>query len=205
MSTEAAAARQVVLLRVLLIISAGYFALATATRSMMWTYVGAAATLLGYLVIRGALRDPQFDTVSALTDPFGLSALAVATKYWTATERNTQLPEMSGLLLANRVLWSAVAIALFAVTHIWNNGIFATHEGRDYVAWADVDKLKALGSNFFVVALRILVIRVAAVDEDVAGVEKGFEFGDGFIHRLALGHHDPDGFARGKFFGHILG
>jgi ABC-2 type transport system permease protein len=101
----------------LLIIAAGYFALATATRSMMWTYVGAAATLIGYLVIRGALRDPQFDTVSALTDPFGLSALTVATKYWTAAERNTQLPPMTGLLLANRVLWSAVALVLFAIAY----------------------------------------------------------------------------------------
>ena len=33
-------------------------------------------------------------------------------------------------------------LALFAVTHIWNNGVFATHEGRDYVAWANVDKLR---------------------------------------------------------------
>jgi poly-gamma-glutamate synthesis protein (capsule biosynthesis protein) len=34
------------------------------------------------------------------------------------------------------------SIALFAVTHIWNQGSFAAHEGRRYVAWADVDKLK---------------------------------------------------------------
>src|SRR5262249_3261920 len=56
----------------LLIIAAGYFALATATRSIMWTYVGAAATLVLYIVMRGALRDPQFDTIAALSDPFGL-------------------------------------------------------------------------------------------------------------------------------------
>ncbi|HEX3762745.1 MAG TPA: M1 family aminopeptidase, partial [Kofleriaceae bacterium] len=101
----------------LLIISAGYFALATATRSMMWTYVGAAGTLIAYLVTRGALRDPAFDTMSALTDPFGLSALTVVTKYWTATERNTLLPPLSGVLLANRVLWSGVALALFAIAY----------------------------------------------------------------------------------------
>lgn len=101
----------------LLIISAGFFALATATRSMMWTYVGATATLVLYLVMRGLLRDPQFDTVAALADPFGLSALTVATKYWTAAERNTLLPPMSGVLLANRVLWSVVALALFGVAY----------------------------------------------------------------------------------------
>src|SRR6185436_19675001 len=66
---------------------------------------------------RGLLRDPQFDGVSALTDPFGLAALDVATKYWTAVERNTQLPPLSGILLANRLLWSAIALALFAFAY----------------------------------------------------------------------------------------
>jgi len=101
----------------LLIISAGYFALATATRSMMWTYVGAVATLVLYIVTRGLFSDQQFDTVAALSDPFGLSALSITTKYWTAAERNTLLPPMSGLLLANRLLWSGVALALFGLAY----------------------------------------------------------------------------------------
>jgi ABC-2 type transport system permease protein len=101
----------------LLIISAGYFALATATRSMMWTYVGAVATLVLYLVMRGLLRDPQYDTVAALSDPFGLSALTITTKYWTAAERNTLLPPLSGVMLGNRVLWSGVALALFGLAY----------------------------------------------------------------------------------------
>ena len=33
-------------------------------------------------------------------------------------------------------------IALFAVTHIWNSGVFQDHEGRDYVAWASADRLR---------------------------------------------------------------
>ncbi|HEY0478483.1 MAG TPA: M1 family aminopeptidase [Kofleriaceae bacterium] len=101
----------------MLIIAAGYFALATATRSMMWTYVGAAATLVLYIVTRNLLRDPQYDTAAALSDPFGLSALTIVTKYWTAAERNTMLPPLSGLLLANRVLWSAIAVVVFAIAY----------------------------------------------------------------------------------------
>ncbi|MED5620954.1 ABC transporter permease/M1 family aminopeptidase [Ideonella sp. BN130291] len=101
----------------LLIISAGFFALATATRSMMWTYVGAVATLVLYFVMRGLLRDPQYDSIAALADPFGLSSLSIATKYWTAAERNTQLPPLTGALLANRLLWSGVALALFALAY----------------------------------------------------------------------------------------
>lgn len=33
-------------------------------------------------------------------------------------------------------------IALFAVTQVWNQPPFASHEGKDFVAWADIDKLK---------------------------------------------------------------
>ena len=33
----------------------------------------------------------------------------------------------------------ARSIALFAVTHIWNNGAFLTHEGRDHVAWCHAE------------------------------------------------------------------
>jgi poly-gamma-glutamate capsule biosynthesis protein CapA/YwtB (metallophosphatase superfamily) len=35
--------------------------------------------------------------------------------------------------------WS---VALFAVTHIWNQGPIQTHPGRNYVAWAAFDKLR---------------------------------------------------------------
>lgn len=38
---------------------------------------------------------------------------------------------------------NGLSLALFAVTHIWNQPPFATHEGRAYVAWADVEKLRA--------------------------------------------------------------
>ena len=38
---------------------------------------------------------------------------------------------------------SGRSIALFAVTQIWNQGDFEKHEGRDFVAWANADKLKA--------------------------------------------------------------
>ena len=99
----------------LLILSAVFFALATATRSMMWTYVGAVAFIVLYVVSRGVLRDPRFDTVAALADPFGLSALSIATKYWTAAERNSLLPPLSGLLLGNRLIWLGAALLMYGL------------------------------------------------------------------------------------------
>jgi aminopeptidase N len=112
----------------LLIMSAAFFALATATRSMMWTYVCAVAMLVLFSVTRVWLRDLQLDTASALSDPFGLSALAITTKYWTASERNTQLPPLAGLLLANRLLWLGVAVALFGVA--WRTFRFEQRSSR---------------------------------------------------------------------------
>ncbi len=105
----------VVALPTMLIMGSAFFALATATRSLMWTYVGAVTLLVLFSVSRIWLRDLQYDTLSALADPFGLSALAIVTKYWTAADRNTMLPPLSGLLLTNRLLWIGIAALLFAV------------------------------------------------------------------------------------------
>jgi ABC-2 type transport system permease protein len=99
----------------LFVTGAGFFAIATATRSMMWTYVGVIAFLVLYLVASTYFSRPEFAHVVALVDPFGIGAQEQATKYWTAAERNTRLPEFTGYILWNRVLWIGVAFALLGV------------------------------------------------------------------------------------------
>jgi len=98
-------------------LGAAFFALATVTRSMMWTYLGALAFLVLYFVSQTLFRDPQYKMVSALSDPFALGALAETTRYWTAADRNTLLPPLQGMLLYNRLIWSGVALALFALAY----------------------------------------------------------------------------------------
>ena len=102
----------------LLVMAAGFFGIATATRSMMASYVAAVALLAAYILTSNALSDPQWETLVAIADPFGLSTFDLATKYWTATERNTQLPAIDGLLLVNRSLWFAVALGLFVIAYV---------------------------------------------------------------------------------------
>ncbi len=101
----------------MLAMSAGFFALATVTRSMMWTYVGAVAFLVLFVTSRVMLADPGLDTVSALADPIGVGALSRVTRYWTAAERNTMLPALQGALLWNRLLWLGIGAALFALAY----------------------------------------------------------------------------------------
>ncbi|QJR09071.1 hypothetical protein DSM104443_00107 [Usitatibacter rugosus] len=107
----------VMALPALLVMSAGLFALATVTRSMMWTYVGLIAFLVLFITSRVLLRDPAYDTIAALSDPFGFSALSRVTRYWTAADRNTMMPPLEGLMLANRLLWLGVAFVLFAIAY----------------------------------------------------------------------------------------
>jgi ABC-2 type transport system permease protein len=101
----------------LVVMSSGFFALATLTRSMLWTYVGVIAFLVLFILSGELLKDPAYDTFSALIDPFGLGALGQATKYWTAADRNTMLPPVTGLILQNRALWLGVGLVLFLIAY----------------------------------------------------------------------------------------
>lgn len=98
--------------------SAIFFALATATRSMMTTYVGVVVFLVLYFVATDALADrPDLESLSAMVDPFGVRAFTQATRYWSAAERNVQLVPLADLLLWNRLLWIGVALAFLALAY----------------------------------------------------------------------------------------
>lgn len=98
--------------------SAVFFALATITRSMMATYLGVIAFVSGLFVLETALGDrPQLVTTAALAEPFGSRALSDATRYWTLAERNAMLPDFTGPLLYNRLLWFGIAIGFLALAY----------------------------------------------------------------------------------------
>ncbi len=92
-----------------------FFTLATLTRSMMWSYVGVVAVLVLFVTTRVLLRDPAFDTLSGLTDPFGPGALARVTKYWTSAERNTLTPPLTDILLYNRLIWVGFGLLMLGI------------------------------------------------------------------------------------------
>ena len=64
------------------ITSAIFFALATATRSMMATYLGVVAFLVLWLIVNSVLsRNPEYREIAAFADPFGGGAMGEATRY----------------------------------------------------------------------------------------------------------------------------
>jgi aminopeptidase N len=102
----------------LFLTSAGFFALATATRSMMGTYIGVISVLVLYTVVTTLGAKPEYLTVMAYLDPLGFGAIDKATRYWTVTERNTDLVPLVGPLLWNRALWLGIAAVLLAAAYV---------------------------------------------------------------------------------------
>ncbi len=102
----------------LLLIGALLMLLAATTRSMLLVYVGVIAFFVLWSVAGVMSRDISNEWVAVLTDPFGLRAFGRMTRYFTTAEANSGLPPFKGFLLANRALWSVVALVLLGVTQL---------------------------------------------------------------------------------------
>lgn len=101
----------------ILLTSALFFALATITRSMMWTYVGVVAFMVLWIIANIALDKPEFEKIAAYWEPLGTAAYGLTTKYWTASERNTLVPPLSGGLLFNRLFAVALSAGFLTLAY----------------------------------------------------------------------------------------
>src|SRR5690606_28938107 len=75
--------------------------LAVTTRRLLLVFLGVVAFLVLMSVSTALTRDIQFDTISALLDPMGGTAISQVMRYWSVAERNTLLPDVSGMVLLN--------------------------------------------------------------------------------------------------------
>ncbi|WP_166207808.1 ABC transporter permease/M1 family aminopeptidase [Cognatiluteimonas telluris] len=90
--------------------------LAVTTRNILWVYIGVLGFIVLYGVSGALTRDLDSVWIATLVEPLGQRALGRTMRYWSAEERNTGLPAIAGYILANRALWTTVALALFAAT-----------------------------------------------------------------------------------------
>jgi ABC-type transport system involved in multi-copper enzyme maturation permease subunit len=96
-----------------LFVAAVLFTIAVLARNEIVSFVGALVMLAGYVVGDALMQDIEHERIAALLDPFAIRTFNLVTKYWTVAEKNTQIAHLSGLLLWNRLLWLAVAAAIF--------------------------------------------------------------------------------------------
>jgi len=99
----------------LLSTAAIFVTLTALTRRMLPAYVGGVALLLGWAVSQVFVSLVGDDTVERLADPFAITAVQKATRYWTVIEQNTVRIPLDSLLIANRAIWLAVGALMFAL------------------------------------------------------------------------------------------
>jgi aminopeptidase N len=128
-------------LPMLLVMASMFFALATATRSMLATYLGVVSFLILYLVLTALFAKPQFDHIVGVIEPSGLGAISEATKYWTAYERNTLLPPIAGIVIENRAIWFGVSILMLVLAYFLMR--FETRGARPGTAQTDAAAITA--------------------------------------------------------------
>ncbi|MGE5564126.1 MAG: M1 family aminopeptidase [Bacillota bacterium] len=101
------------------LICAVLFALATVLRSMMAAYVGAIVLVMGYLVTSSVLGQKiEYRETVARWEPLGTGALGEATRYWTQSELNSRLVELSGAMLFNRIFAIVLGLLFLGFT-LW--------------------------------------------------------------------------------------
>lgn len=105
-------------LPVLLVTGAMLFAVATATRSMMATYLAIIIFFASYAAVTALIgTTPALRPYAPYLEPFGIGAFSLETRYWTAADSNTRLPSLDGVIGRSRLLWIGIALALLGVAH----------------------------------------------------------------------------------------
>jgi len=101
------------------LICAFLFALATALRSMMAAYIGATVLVMGYIITTGVVgQNIEYRETLARWEPLATGAVGEATRYWTQSELNSRLVDLTGLVLFNRIYALALAF-LFLGVAVW--------------------------------------------------------------------------------------
>jgi hypothetical protein len=96
-----------------ILIGAIVFAIASWTRSTLYSFLGVLGLLVGYSVALSVGSEMSNEKFAMLADPLGISPFSVSTKYWTTDQRNNWVVPLTGWLLANRVIWLSVSALIF--------------------------------------------------------------------------------------------
>lgn len=102
----------------LLFVGALLSLLAVTTRRLLIVFLGVVAFFVLYAIAQALTVDIKYDTIASLIDPFGGEAASRMMRYWSVTERNTQVPEISGVLLLNRAIWLGLGAIMLAGAHL---------------------------------------------------------------------------------------
>jgi aminopeptidase N len=102
---------------VVFLTSALFFTVASAARSIAWTFVAVILFVVVYTIGAIMVNTPDVEALVARWDPLGLFSFDVVTQYWTANDRNTLLPPLSGVFLFNRLFCLGMGMISLAAAY----------------------------------------------------------------------------------------
>jgi hypothetical protein len=108
-----------------LLTGAIFFTAATLTRSALAIYLGGVLFLVLYTVSGSLQQDMDSETLRALLDPLGGSAIDLTERYWTVAEKNTLLLPWSTWVVQNRLLWTTVGLVTLGACFVFFRFSFA--------------------------------------------------------------------------------
>ncbi|UCG31042.1 MAG: ABC transporter permease [candidate division WOR-3 bacterium] len=124
----------------LLFSGAVFFGLAILQRKRMPVFVACVAVLVGYLMSANLLMSLEAKVFASIIDPFGANTARYITEYWSVAEKNTLLMPLSGVVLWNRVLWSAIGVAMLVFAYVRFKPTFVTSERKRRSAVVDAEE-----------------------------------------------------------------
>lgn len=98
----------------LLFVSALLFAVGALTRKLFAVYITGIVLFVVWQITQQVTSNLDKLSLAALIDPFAMTTMNVAIRYWSVAEKNTRLIPVAGSLLQNRILWIVIALGLFA-------------------------------------------------------------------------------------------
>lgn len=137
--------------------------LAVTTRRLLLVFLGVVAFLVLLSIASALTEDIQFDTISALLDPMGGTAISQVMRYWSVAERNTLLPDVTGLVLLNRLIWVGIGVVLLVATQL----LFKPQRQRARKRWWQRARTQAAPAEIDVP--RPALARIPAVDRRTVG------------------------------------
>lgn len=102
----------------ILITSAIFFAIASWTRSVTYSYLMVIVFMFVYFAITLMVQKLPDRTFAAYLEPFGNVAYGVTTRYLTPIQSNTQAVELTQLLVGNRLLWIGISTTIVLLV-VW--------------------------------------------------------------------------------------
>lgn len=104
-----------------ILVSSLFYAFAIFFKSMKGMYLAMVGFFVLNVLAGNLIKESSLEDWMIYVDPFGMHTFNQVTQYWTAFEMNTQVVQLEGLVLENRLFWLAVAAMVILLTHLLVN------------------------------------------------------------------------------------